>query len=425
MQDRDTNALCEPPLSCSSPRVSAGTVGRTLVRPYTCRRATKNRTLERFAQCPDSAFAPDSTAAPPCVACGEAEERAGRVESWLRRGLIAALILLGLVPVGFMLPSPLSASHGTGSRILTSTSAVRRAERPVLAFYYTWYHRDTWCRCTMSDVPTKRYDSSDVGTIDRQIAEAARSGITGFIASWPGPGNTQDFNLGQLLRRSAVYQRKAGTHFVSAIYFESDAVAIRHNLAGAMRYAVGHYTSDPHFFRWQGKPVIFIWDPLGNGRTLETWASVRRRIDPHHRLIWSAEGTDTRLLKVFDGLHLYSAAYWGLLDGAIGGVDQSFRSRVDAYSAVTGTHKIWAAGVEPGYDDTRIPGRAGTYRVPRTNGATYRASWLGAMSSAPDWITITSFNEWFEGAMIEPSKRYGALYLTLTKQFAQLWRHLP
>jgi hypothetical protein len=34
---------------------------------------------------------------------------------------------------------------------------------------------------------------------------------------------------------------------------------------------------------------------------------------------------------------------------------------------------------------------------------------------------MTTFNEWFEGAMIEPSVTYGMRYLNLTQQFTQQW----
>jgi hypothetical protein len=78
--------------------------------------------------------------------------------------------------------------------------------------------------------------------------------------------------------------------------------------------------------------------------------------------------------------------------------------------------------VLPGYNDTRVPGRTGTYVVPRNNGATYHISWEAAMASNPQWITITTFNEWFEGAMIEPSVTYGNKYLDLTLQYVNQWR---
>jgi len=145
-------------------------------------------------------------------------------------------------------------------------------------------------------------------------------------------------------------------------------------------------------------------------------------VDPGNQVIWSAEGVDIDLLIGFDGIHLFSAAYWGILQNDITAGDQGFRDKIDAYNHAHHTHKIWAAGVLPGYDDTRIPGRKGTYIVPRHNGATYRESWNGALASNPDWITITTFNEWFEGAMIEPGIHYGNLYLDITRAFARRWQ---
>ena len=101
--------------------------------------------------------------------------------------------------------------------------------------------------------------------------------------------------------------------------------------------------------------------------------------------------------------------------------DKGWREKSDAEKKAHHTHKIWAAGVLPGYNDTKVPGRKGTYIVPRNNGGTYRTSWTAALASTPDWFTITTFNEWFEGAMIEPSVTYGNLYLTITQQFARQW----
>ncbi len=190
----------------------------------------------------------------------------------------------------------------------------------------------------------------------------------------------------------------------------------------ALQYVIAHYANDPHYFHWHGKPVIFFASPIvGNNRTLSTWAFIRSQVDPRTQEIWSAEGTDLSALSVFDGIHLFSAGYWGILHGDMAAEDQGFRSSIDAYNSAHHTQKIWAAGVLPGYDDTRVPERTGTYILPRKNGATYRTSWMAAIASNPDWITITTFNEWFEGAMIEPSIHYGNLYLDLTAQYAKLW----
>ena len=306
---------------------------------------------------------------------------------------------------------------------LSASSSATNPNRPVLAFYYPWYTPSTWCLCTMSNLPTIRYNSNDNTTIDRQVQWAAHAGITGSISSWWGQGDKTDSNFDKVLAHAATLAQTKGIHFASTIYFESDAPALRgfNNTVRQLRYVLATYANSNYFFHWHGKPVIFFWNPLGNGRTLALWQAVRKQVDPHNATIWSAEGVDTSLLNVFDGLHLFSAAYWGILHNNIAAVDQGFRAKINAFNKAHHTQKIWAAGVLPGYNDTKVAGRKGAYIVPRNNGATYRTSWNGALSSNPDWITITTFNEWFEGAMIEPSVTYGTQYLDITQQFATRW----
>ncbi|GLV59047.1 hypothetical protein KDH_58750 [Dictyobacter sp. S3.2.2.5] len=295
--------------------------------------------------------------------------------------------------------------------------------RPVLAFYYTWYNQQSWTRSQMSDLPASEYNSGDDTTIDRQLDEAAGAGITGFISSWWSAGDKTDVNFGKLLARAANLEAQDHYHFTSSLYIESDAPNLNSpdKMVSALNYVNSHYSASPYFFHWQGKPVLFFWDPLGSGRTLAQWTSIRQQVDPNHQMIWSAESVNTDLLSVFDGIHLFSAGYWGLQNNTMPQVDQGFRDKINAYNKVHNTQKIWAAGVMPGYDDTRVPDRKNTFVVPRNNGATYITSWNAAIGSSPDWVTITSYNEWYEGAMIEPSVTYGNQYLDLTRQFTQRW----
>ncbi|MBV9709117.1 MAG: hypothetical protein JO125_17120 [Chloroflexi bacterium] len=334
-----------------------------------------------------------------------------------RRVIVALLFIVVVGAVAGKAASLPTYAHNTHASLLHSYIDVNR---PVLAFYYAWYNRSDWCLCRMPDLPTTQYDSSDDNSIDQQIHQAANAGITGFIHSWWGPGDQTDTNFVKLLNHAALLSNH---YFASTLYFESEAPALQGegNIVNGLRYIISHYSNDSHFLHWQGKPVLFFWKPLGQGRTLSEWASIRQQVDPGNQMIWLAEGVDVNLLNVFDGIHLFSAGYWGLLNGSMTAVDQGFRAEVDAYNSAFGTHKIWAAGVMPGYDDTHIAGRPNTFKVPRNNGTTYHISWDAAIASNPEMITITSFNEWFEGSMIEPSVTYHTTYLDITRTYAQYW----
>jgi hypothetical protein len=45
-----------------------------------------------------------------------------------------------------------------------------------------------------------------------------------------------------------------------------------------------------------------------------------------------------------------------------------------------------------------------------------------ARASKPQWILVTSFNEWHEGSEIEPSVEFGRTYLEITAEEAAAWR---
>jgi len=42
-----------------------------------------------------------------------------------------------------------------------------------------------------------------------------------------------------------------------------------------------------------------------------------------------------------------------------------------------------------------------------------------AIKAKPDWVLITSWNEWHEGSEIEPSLEYGDKYLSLTQEYGR------
>ena len=70
----------------------------------------------------------------------------------------------------------------------------------------------------------------------------------------------------------------------------------------------------------------------------------------------------------------------------------------------------------PGYDDTKI--RKPGFKAERQDGQSYRVLWEEAVKANPDWVLITSWNEWHEGSEIEPSFEEGDNYMQLTGDYA-------
>jgi len=67
-----------------------------------------------------------------------------------------------------------------------------------------------------------------------------------------------------------------------------------------------------------------------------------------------------------------------------------------------GRAAVDAATVSPGYDDSLLQ-RETTSVVSRLKGGLYEAQWQAAVAAQPDWILVTSWNEFWENTHIEPA----------------------
>ncbi len=310
--------------------------------------------------------------------------------------------------LGFCLLLPLTTCY-------TPLLAQSSSDPLVLAFYYTWYDENTWTYDRLSDLPAQNYVSRDRGVMGRHIDQAKSAGIDALMVAWYGPGgdNQTEPNL------SAMLDEAAARGFHIGILFESDSPFLGSSdaVAGALQHAMSTHANHGAYLRVDGRPVIFFWRPTIY--SVETWRAIRNQADPNHSSIWIAEGIDMSYQAVFDGHYLYSNTWNPPNDLTY--TNQKFARWVENARQQQGVYKFWAATVMPGYNDVRIRPGSG-FVQDRASGSYYANAWQAAIASHPNWIVITSFNEWPEGTYIEPSQNYGDQYLSLTAQWSQQFK---
>lgn len=320
--------------------------------------------------------------------------------SYTERFTLPLALLTVLIWAGIL--APVQAAPGPDIQRQTS------GERLVLAHYYTWFDEMTWSRGGLSDLPAQSYASRDRAAMGRHIEQARSAGIDGLLVAWYGPGgenNQTESNLAAMLEEANARGFRIGILFETTSPFISSPEAT----AAALSHALSVHAAQPGFLRSGGRPVIFFWRP--QRWSVETWQGIRQQVDPNHNTIWIAEGVEMAYQAVFDGHHLYSNTWNPPADLTY--TNQKFARWVADARQLYGGYRYWVATVMPGYNDLGT-GRGNAFARDRAGGAYYEEAWRAAIASNPDWIVITSFNEWPEGSQIEPSVSYGDLYLRLT-----------
>lgn len=303
-----------------------------------------------------------------------------------------------------------------------------RPDKMLWAYYYPWYYANSWDTSILQDQPAMGYYGSDSrAVIEQHVALAQGAGIDGFISSWWGPDSDTDENLRTLLD---VAQAR---NFSVMINFELlDWAGQPHGDAEVLewlRYAVSEYGSHPAYVRVDGRPVFVIWASASLPNAVWESILVQLRAEGHEPfLIGQFGGEWARLddLGVFGGLYQYNILNVMQSNDQVAVLSQVYEvtgRAVHYYPLLmeSPAPRIWAATVQPGYDDHLIPGRQ-TPILGRENGALYRATFDAALYSNPDWIFITTWNEWWEHTYIEPSQDYGDLYLQITREYSEKWK---
>ena len=332
---------------------------------------------------------------------------------WWATVAALGLALVALAPMAAAEPAP-------GS----SLPAAAKPSSQAIAFYYGWYgnprHDGEWVHWNderLGIVPPTdissdfypqlgAYSSRDPAVLRQHMAWLKRANIGVIALSW-WAGETSDAFVTQVLDAA----QKAGIKVTLHIEPVSGRTA-RNYQANVIRL-VKRFGSHPAFFTTtkgslyqdggKARPLIFVWatgvKDLNDAEAVKPsyWANandaIRRQVGALILACPCGGGYDVAVTEGrFDGAYNYATLH---LDEQ-GGFDW-------ARSLPPGA--IYVPSVLPGFQADRLGYDKDTI-VLRREGQEYDDQWTSALGAGvtPDFVSITSFNEWHEGSQIEPSR---------------------
>lgn len=272
------------------------------------------------------------------------------------------------------------------------------------------------------------YSSNDTALINTHMNMIRGAGIGVLVITWWGKGSFEDGSISKYLTAAEVHGLKVAFHIEP---FYSNVSELKDQL----QYIHNSYREHPALYQPHGKPFYYVYDSYK--LKAEEWStllsdsgkhSIRNtELDATFIGLWVEENEHEFFRSSgFDGFYTYFAS-----DGFVyGSTSSNWKSMGDWAKEYD---LIFIPCIGPGYLDTRIRPWNDQNTKLRDGGKYYRNMFESALSSNPDVIGITSFNEWHEGTQIEPSipksingyeyNDFGDLepdhYLKMTKEFSK------
>lgn len=308
-----------------------------------------------------------------------------------------------------------------------------KVPKQILAFYYGWYGNPDvskrWVHWKNVDAAGKHidesahfpalgaYDSHDPKIVDTHCRQAKEVGLTGFIVSWWRQGDFHDEGMPLMLDAAEKHGLKI------TVYYESVPPRGHPSPEGAVDdlvYITRKYAAHPAWLKVNGKPVIFVYARAVNDLKLNGWEKAMNDFTAKYPggAVFIGDRISADAARIFDGIHTYNPT--GLSKGkSLEEIRNWSATTFAEWIKTAGPDRISCVTIIPGYDDSCQPSRKPPRPITeRYQGETYRAMWQAAIAANPDWLLVTSWNEWHEGSEIEPSVELGNTELITTRQFA-------
>ena len=312
-------------------------------------------------------------------------------------------------------------------------------QKRVLAFYYSWYrlYETSNDKKHWNKIDDKKkeisdsahypkggaYDSTNPEIIERHMKQAKEAGIDTFVVSWWGINSYETKEVFPLILDKAEKYDLTVTLYYEKNERNSSEARIEQGLKD-LKFIYQEYANHPAFLKVNGKPVIFIYKRAIHQMKWKEWAVIINRFEKetNNDFAFIVDYQNSIASTIFDGLHTYNLTSVAQ-DKSLNKIKNNLENRYKEINNMAAKNNIISTlTVIPGFDSRKI---GGDTHIPRRKGKLYSAMWEKAMEINPNWVVVTSWNEWHEGTEIEPSLEFGDKYLKLTKKYARIFKHLP
>jgi len=336
---------------------------------------------------------------------------------------------------------------------LHAGEAPNPAKPMLFAVYYVWYHtgdhpRQPWLHWTYPAAETNAlaqkarlpgepaiasaarplvgfYDSADPAVAEWHVQLAKAAGIDAFLVSWWDTVNGLDKSFESGILAAAVKQGFKIALLDERAQFHNKLEDYQAMLTRALR----KYKDSPAYLRLDGGPVVYLYQVAAKpGLTPEDFAALKKHVEgevgPVYWIVDKiAHDAGAQRLSDEDRVKCIPKEWLAApgIDGfAFYGTFSNFRAH--RYEELAGKYRYMVklahdAGkkmllpVHPGHDNSHF--RDDPYVMPRRDGQTLRDYLRAATDAGADFIMVTSWNEWPETTVVEPSSTWPDPYLYL------------
>lgn len=152
-------------------------------------------------------------------------------------------------------------------------------------------------------------EPSDLRLAVSKDTDCVIHGLTGFIATWWGPGTYDDRAFATLLARAGQKGFKVTVYWETA---PGEGAAQIDRAVADLLYVLQRCGSADAFLKVDGKPVVFVYGRVMDQVPLASWPAIIQRVRQQydHDFALIADGYNEAYARLFDGVHTYNICGW-------------------------------------------------------------------------------------------------------------------